>query len=461
MSVREMNTLEAMIDALRHEMRRDPNVIYLGEGTGERGGTYGHTLGLYQEFGKERMIDTPISELGFTGACIGAAVNGCRPIADLMFMDFAADAMSQIVNQAAKLRYMSNGQTGVPMVIWAGVGAVKSAGPHHSGCLYPWFMHVPGLKVVIPSNPADTKGLLASAIRDDDPVVFCAHKLLFPRRMPVPEGEYYVPLGRAALARQGGDVSLIATGMMVHLALEAAERLAAEGVQCEVLDLRSLVPMDVDAIVATASRTGRVLVLDEAYSPCGVGAEVAALINEHAFHQLRAPVLRMHTASVAHPFSPVFDSAIFPQLDQVIEKVRHLLRGGATSTPNRPLRPTDTATSGMPERLNTPTPEPPTPEPPSSSSIGGLGGPDPRTAVTIPNQGLTVDSARIVRWLVEVGDTVREGQALYEIETDKIVMEVEAETDGVVDEILHPADTSLPLGACVAWLTAPVPATRR
>jgi 2-oxoisovalerate dehydrogenase E1 component len=453
MSVREMNTLEAMIDALRLEMRRDPNVIYLGEGTGERGGTYGHTLGLYQEFGKERMIDTPISELGFTGACIGAAVNGCRPVADLMFMDFAADAMSQIVNQAAKLRYMSNGQTGVPMVIWAGVGAVKSAGPHHSGCLYPWFMHVPGLKVVIPSNPADTKGLLASAILDDDPVVFCAHKLLFPRRMPVPEGEYYVPLGRAALARQGGDVSIIATGMMVHLALEVAEKLSGEGIQCEVLDLRSLVPMDVDAIVATASRTGRVLVLDEAYSPCGVGAEVAALINEHAFHQLRAPVLRMHTASVAHPFSPVFDSAIFPQFDQVVEKVRHLLRGGATSAP-RAFRPAEAPAASLtvPPTASRPTPEPVAPAPTAPTT------PDPRTAVIIPNQGLTVESARIVRWLVEVGDTVREGQALFEIETDKIVMEVEAEVDGTVDEILHPADTSLPLNTCVAWLTAPTPA---
>jgi 2-oxoisovalerate dehydrogenase E1 component len=178
-------------------MRRDPTVIYLGEGTGERGGTYGNTLGLFQEFGPQRMIDTPISELGFTGACIGAAVNGCRPIADLMFMDFVAEAMSQLVNQAAKLRYMSNGRISVPMVLWAGVGAIKSAGPHHSGCLYPWFMHVPGLKVVIPSNPADAKGLLAAAIRDDDPVVYCAHKLLFPRKSLVPEGEHIVPLGQA------------------------------------------------------------------------------------------------------------------------------------------------------------------------------------------------------------------------------------------------------------------------
>lgn len=441
MSVREMNTLEAMIDALRIEMRRDPGVIYLGEGTGERGGTFGHTLGLWQEFGAERMIDTPISELAFTGACIGAAVNGCRPIADLMFMDFAAEAMSQIVNQAAKLRYMSNGQVGVPMVIWAGVGAVKSAGPHHSGCLYPWFMHVPGLKVVFPSNPADAKGLLASAIRDEDPVVFCAHKLLFPRKMSVPEGEHLVPLGKAALARQGRDATIIATGIMVHLALQAAEQLAAEGIDCEILDLRSLAPMDVPAIVATATRTGRVLVLDEAYSPCGVGAEVAALINEHAFHQLRAPVLRLHTASVSHPFSPVFDEAVFPQLATVIDKVRLLMDGGARRAGSLLAVETEVAAP-----IAAVAARPAAPEAPAATSTNG------RIAIQIPNQGLTVEEARIVRWLVSAGDSICEGQPLFEIETDKIVVEVEAETDGTLDEIVAPVDTTLPLGACVAWL---------
>ncbi len=328
MSVREMTTLEAMIDALRVEMRRDPSVIYLGEGTGERGGTYGHTLGLFEEFGAERMIDTPISELGFTGACVGAAVNGCRPVADLMFMDFAAEAMSQIVNQAARLRYMSNGQIGVPMVIWAGVGAIKSAGPHHSGCLYPWFMHVPGLKVVLPSNPADAKGLYAAAIRDNDPVVYCAHKLLFPRRGPVPEGEHVVPLGQAALLRRGSDATLVATGYMVTLALAAAGQLAGEGIECEVLDLRSLVPLDVDALVASAARTGRIRAVDEAYSPCGVGAEVAALVNERAFRFLRAPVLRLHTRFVSHPFSPAFDTEVLPQVEQIVVKVRGLLERG-------------------------------------------------------------------------------------------------------------------------------------
>ena len=447
MSAKEMSTLEAMIDALRIEMRRDPSVIYLGEGTGERGGTYGNTLGLYAEFGSERMIDTPISELGFTGACIGAAANGCRPIVDLMFMDFAADAMTQIVNQAAKLRYMSNGQISVPMVVWAGVGAIKSAGPHHSGCLYPWFMHVPGLKVVIPSNPADMKGLLAAAIRDDDPVVFCAHKRLFPMRGQVPEGEYLVPLGKAALLREGRDASIVVTGWLTYTALQAAEILAGEGIDIEVLDLRSLVPMDVDALVATAARTGRVLVLDEAYGTCGVGAEVTALLNEHAFQHLRAPVLRLHTAGVAHPFSPTFEPAVLPQLEGVLEKVRLLLDGGITHTSAgsggrgrsaQVVAPSTVVASGS--GASTPKPAPPT-----AASRN-------RIPILIPNQGLTVEEARIVRWIVAEGAEVREGEPLFEIETDKVVVEVNAEESGTIIEILEREDTTLPLGVRVAWM---------
>ncbi len=491
-TTREMSTLEAMIDALRIEMRRDPTVIYLGEGTGERGGTYGHTLGLYQEFGPERMLDTPISELGFTGACIGAAVNGCRPIADLMFMDFAADAMTQIVNQASKLRYMSNGQVGVPMVIWAGVGAIKSAGPHHSGCLYPWFMHVPGLKVVLPSNPADAKGLYAAAIRDPDPVVYCAHKLLFSRRAEVPEGEYVVPMGQAALRREGRDASIIATGMMVHLALEAAEQLAAEGIECEVLDLRSLVPLDVEAVVGCAARTGRILVVDEAYSPCGVGAEIAALVNEHAFRYLRAPVLRLHTASVSHPFSPVFDSHVLPQVGQIVEKVGVLLEGGRVDQSGHGFAerkgarvwgagapvvqgsygsaerrgggaPVERSNYGaavgrgagepnleLPEGLNARRPEhltTGTPEHPNTRT------PEHLTPIRIPNQGLTVEEAKIVRWLVREGDTVSAGQALMEIETDKVVVEVEAEEAGTIRQIVAQEGEALPLGTTVAWIS--------
>jgi 2-oxoisovalerate dehydrogenase E1 component len=451
--VREMTTLEAMIDAVRLEMRRDPGVIYLGEGTGVRGGTFGHTLSLYQEFGGERMLDMPISELGFTGACIGAAVNGCRPIADLMFIDFAAEAMSQIVNQAAKLRYMSNGQVSVPMVVWAGVGAVKSAGPHHSGCLYPWFMHVPGLKVVMPSNPADAKGLYAAAIRDDDPVIYCAHKLLFPRRGPVPEGAHVVPLGQAALLRDGGDATIIAAGMMVHLALEAAQALASEGVQCQVLDLRSLAPLDTEAILACAATTGRVLVVDEAYGPCGVGAEIAALVNERAYRHLRAPVLRLHTLSVSHPFSPVFDTAVFPQVEQVAAQVRVLMNGGPGMEAAWP-RLLSAAEPGPGPALTRPAvvAEPEVEE--SAPAPAGL------VPIVIPNQGLTVEEARIVRWLVAEGAVVRQDEALLEIETDKVVVEVAAEAAGTLEQIVAEEDDTLPLGATIAWFR-PAPTSRR
>jgi len=437
MSTTVRNTLEAMIDALRIEMRRDATVVYLGEGTGERGGTFGHTLGLYQEFGSKRMIDTPISELGFTGAAIGAAATGLRPIADLMFADFLSEAMSQISNQAAKLRYMSNGQVSVPLVIWAGIGAIKSAGPHHSGCLYPWFLHVPGLKVVVPSNPADAKGLLASAIRDDDPVLYLAHKLLFARKGPVPDGEHLVPIGKAARAREGRDATIAATAFMVPVALEAAEKLSAEGIECEVIDLRSLAPLDDGAILQSLSKTGRLLVVDEAYAACGVGAEIAARVMERGFDLLDAPVLRLHTAAVSHPFSPVFDPVVIPQVDQVVEKARLLMAGGPATEVGGETAPIAAAAAGLgPKRAQEAAP-------PSA---------DGRVPIVIPNQGLTVAEATVKKWLVKLGERVAKGQPLFEIETDKATVEVEAETDGALDEIAAPAGTTLPLGRIVAYL---------
>jgi 2-oxoisovalerate dehydrogenase E1 component len=442
--------LEAMIDAVRLEMRRDPTVIYLGEGTGERGGTFGHTLGLFQEFGPRRMIDTPISELGYTGACVGAAATGCRPIADLMFADFLAEAMSQIVNQAAKLRYMSNGQVRVPLVIWAGIGAIKSAGPHHSGSLYPWFMHVPGLKVIIPSTPADAKGLLAAAIRDDDPVLFLAHKLLFPRKGPVPDGEHLVPIGKAKQVREGQDVTIAATAFMTHLALEAAEQLAAEGVDCEILDLRSVAPLDTEAILTSLAKTGRLLVVDEAYGTCGVGAEIAARVMEHGFHLLWAPVLRLHTAAVSHPFSPAFDPVVLPQVGQIVAKVRQLLEARPSAAPvTRKQRPAASAPSprGSEARMDTPF------APEGRAAGGKRGTVAGRIPIVIPNQGLTVTEAEITAWRVEVGQQVRKGQPLFEVETDKAVADVEAEADGIVDEITAPPGTRLPLGAVVGYLS--------
>jgi 2-oxoisovalerate dehydrogenase E1 component len=447
MSSTVRNLMEAMIDAIRIEMRRDPTVIYLGEGTGERGGTFGHTLGLYQEFGPRRMIDTPISELGYTGACIGAAAAGCRPIADLMFADFLAEAMSQIVNQAAKLRYMSNGQVSVPLVVWAGIGAIKSAGPHHSGCLYPWFMHVPGLKVVIPATPADAKGLYAAAIRDDDPVLFMAHKMLFTRKGPVPDGEYVVPIGKAARVREGRHATIAGTALMTHLALEAAEKLSAAGVECDVIDLRTLAPLDVDTILASVARTGRLLVVDEAYGPCGVGAEIAARVMEQGFDLLDAPVLRLHTASVSHPFSPVFDPLVLPQMEQIMDKVRLLLAGGpacdvvavskAAGAPTLASAPQTHDGAGA-----------------AAQRDGGDAAPAHagRTGIVIPNQGLTVSEALITTWRVGAGQRIRKGQPLFEIETDKATMDVEADADGILEEIVAPAGSTVPLGALVAYL---------
>jgi biotin carboxyl carrier protein len=307
-------------------------------------------------------------------------------------------------------------------------------------------MHVPGLKVVIPSNPADAKGLLAASIRDNDPVVFCAHKLLFARRGPVPEGEYIVPLGSAALARTGTDATIAATGNMVNHALEAAATLAAEGVSCEVLDLRSLVPLDEEALLASVAKTGRLLVVDEAYGTCGVGAELAAVVNERGYRYLRAPVLRLSSLAVSHPFSPVFDERVLPQPSGIVEKVRLLLEGGAAPPTHAP-RPAAAALAAAPAAVAAPVAAPTAPAPPAASAVT-----ETRVPVQIPNQGLTVEEARITRWLVAVGEQVREGEALFEIETDKVVVEVTSEADGIVDEIIAHADDTLPLGAIVAWL---------
>lgn len=452
MSITVRNTLQAMVDAIRIEMHRDETVIYIGEGTGERGGSFGQTLGLFQEF-PGRMIDVPISELGFTGMCVGAAASGCRPIADLMFSDFLAEAMSQIVNQAAKLRYMSNGQVSVPMVIWASIGALKSAGPHHSGSLYPWFMHVPGLKIVIPSNPADAKGLLAAAIRDDDPVLFMIHKLLLSKKGDVPDGEHVVPIGKAAFVREGKDVTIVTTALMTHLAVEAAEKLAPHGVQCEIIDLRSVAPLDQETILQSLAKTGRLLVVDEAYGNCGLGAEVAARVMESGFDLLDAPVLRVNTAFVSHPFSPAFDPMVLPQVQQIVEKVQLLLDGGPIL--EYPSRPTHTLGISFDPSLKPS--EPAMRDQPREAFQGtqrqSQGSPNHqnRAEITMPNLGLTVTEATINRWSVQVGEPFKKGQGLFEIETDKATLEVEAEADGILEEILAPHGTTLPLGEIVAY----------
>ncbi|MGA2500591.1 MAG: thiamine pyrophosphate-dependent enzyme, partial [Tepidisphaeraceae bacterium] len=274
--------LDAVRDGIAEEMRRDPNLIYLGEGIAERGGCFGHSKDLWKEFGGRRVIDTPICELAFTGAATGAAATGCRAVADLMFADFMFDAATQIIHMAGKLRYMSNGQVGVPLLVRAPMGMIKCAGAHHSGTYYPAFGHCPGLIVVVPSNPADAKGLVKTALRAGDPVLFLEHKALFSSKGQVPVGEHLVPFGQAAVALPGTDLTIATCGLHVRTCLEAAAELQKKGVSCEVIDLRTIVPLDVETVAASLHKTGRLLVVDEAWSMFGVGAELAAAMMEHA-----------------------------------------------------------------------------------------------------------------------------------------------------------------------------------
>ena len=433
--------LDAVRDGIAEEMRRDPHVIYFGEGTGERGGTFAHTKGLFEEFGPQRMIDTPICELGFTGASIGASASGCRAVADLMMGDFLFEAGSQIVLQAAKLRYMSNGQVAVPMVVLAGVGTIKNAGPHHSGSYYPVWAHCPGLIVAVPSTPADAKGLIKTALRAGDPVIFLEHKTLFSTKGPVPVGEHFVPFGQARVARSGSDLSIVSCGLWLHRSLEAAEQLAAQGVSCEVIDLRTIVPLDVATIAASVARTGKLLVVDEAHAMCGVGAEIAAVVMEHAFDELDAPVGRLHTEPVSFPFSPPLEDAVTADAAKIVAAARSVLEGrppiprravGASraavppqAAPGRDGHQTAPAAAAAPE--------------PAPAAAGGV-------PLVMPNMDLTITEATVVTWLKKVGDPVRSGEAVVEMETDKAVTQVESPADGTLVEILAAEGTVVALG---------------
>ncbi|MDI6823086.1 MAG: alpha-ketoacid dehydrogenase subunit beta [Bacillota bacterium] len=320
----QMTFREALRQALREEMARDPRVFVMGEDVGVYGGIFKVTQGLREEFGEDRVRDTPISEAAIAGAAVGAALLGMRPVAEIMFIDFTTIAMDQIVNQAAKLRYMSGGKLSVPLVIRTTAGAGRCAAAQHSQSLEAWFMHVPGLRVVMPSTPADAKGLLKSSIRDDDPVIFIEQKLLYPIEGPVPEGEHLVPLGKADIKRVGSDVTVVATGLMVHRTLEAAEILASEGVDVEVVDPRTLKPLDVDAILGSVRKTGHLVIVHEACRTAGPGAEIAALVAEQAVEYLDGPVKRVAGWDVPIPFSPVLEKAVVPSVEDVVRAVREL-----------------------------------------------------------------------------------------------------------------------------------------
>ncbi len=332
---RTLSTLQAINEALHVAMQSDPDVILLGEdvsgggrreaeGTDEMGGVIGATRGLQKAFGPERVRDTPISEMALLGTAVGAAATGLRPVAELMFMDFLGVALDPLLNQAAKLRYMFGGKARVPLTVRTLMGAGMRAAAQHSQSLYWITAGIPGLKTVIPSNPADAKGLLLAAIRDDDPVVFCEPKGILNLRGDVPEGDYQVALGRAALARAGSDVSLVAFGATVKIALQAAEQLAAAGTSAEVLDLRSLAPLDEEAILATLGKTGNLVVVDEATPRCGIASDVAALCVEKGFDLLNAPVRRVTAPHTPVPFSGVLEDAFMPSVARVVEAVARL-----------------------------------------------------------------------------------------------------------------------------------------
>jgi len=427
----ETNYLDAVRDGIAEEMRRNPNVVYFGEGIGERGGSFAHTKGLWKEFGGARVIDTPISELGFTGAAAGAAATGCRAVADMMFIDFVFDASSQIIIQAAKWRYMSGGQVSAPVIIRASMGAIKNAGPHHSGCYYPVYAHCPGIIVVVPSNPADAKGLMKTALHASDPVVFLEQKQLFGAKGPVPDREYYIPFGKANVIREGTQLTIVSCGEYVNRCLAAARQLEKEGVSCEIIDLRTIVPLDTETILTSVRKTGRLLVVDEAHPMCGVGGEIAAVLMEEGFDELDAPVGRLHPDPVTQPFTPSLENEIVVTVEKIAAAAKAVI-AGKPPVPRRPKGP------------GTTTPQP------IAKNVAGNGGTNDSVAaparvpaapvaglpLMMPNQDLTVTEGTVVRWLKQIGDPVALNEIILEVETAKAVVPVESPAAGKLGQIL-------------------------
>jgi 2-oxoisovalerate dehydrogenase E1 component len=444
----EQNWLDAVRDGVAEEMRRDRHILYLGEGIGERGGSFAHTKGLWKEFGGIRVIDTPICELGFTGAAAGASATGSPAVADLMFADFLFEAATQIIQQAGKLRYMSNGQVQVPMIVRASCGAIKNAGPHHSGMYYPIWSHCPGLIVVVPSSPADAKGLMKTALRARDPVIFLEHKLLFGSKGLVPVGEHFVPFGQAATVRPGRHLTIATCGELVWRCLEAAAQLETQGVSCEVIDLRTIVPLDTTTIFESVARTGRLLVVDEAFAMCGVGAEIACAVMEEIFDELDAPVGRLHPDTVTQPFSPALENEIVVTVSKIVAAARAVMEG-RPKAPRRlraaaPSR-LAAATEHQPATANIPA-APAIAEPASRAGKG--------VPIFLPNQDLTVTEATIVRWIKKPGERVRKDEGIVEVETAKSVFSVEAPVEGDLEIILVPEGKIAKMGESLGTITA-------
>ncbi len=323
--MKELMYREALNQALAEEMRRDPLVFTMGEGIAERGGSYKVTEGLYKEFGPERVMDTPISEASFTGCGVGAALVGTRPIVEILFIDFTGLIMDQIVNQAAKYEFMSGGQGKVPMVLRTQGGAGNGLAGQHSQSLEALFYHIPGLKVVMPSTPYDAKGLLKASIRDDDPTIFIEHKLLYMTKGEVPEDDYIVPLGQADIKRAGEDVTLISYSYMTLKCLEAAEALAGEGISVEVVDLRTLTPLDKETILESVAKTGRAIVVHEAVKRGGVGGDIASMIMEEAYDDLDGPVMRICGKNTTIPYNLELEKVCVPSVEDIVAGVLEMV----------------------------------------------------------------------------------------------------------------------------------------
>lgn len=322
----ELTFRQAVAAGIEQEMRRDPTVMLIGEDVGPAGGVFKATVGLFEQFGPGRVWDTPISEQAIIGTAMGAAMTGIRPVAEIMFSDFLATCWDGIANEIAKVRYMSGGQVCVPLVIRCANGGGVHFGAQHSQSVENWAMSVPGLKVVVPSTPADVKGLLAGAIRDEDPVVFFEHKELYPRTGEVPDGEHMLPLGQAATVREGADVTLVGLAKTVYTALDAAAELEQRGTRAEVIDLRCLVPLDVRSVAGSVERTNRLVIVEETPRPLGWGAELASIVMEEAFDSLDAPIKRVTTAAVPLPAAPNLEDLARPSVRQTVEAVESLFR---------------------------------------------------------------------------------------------------------------------------------------
>lgn len=324
-ATREVTYMQATLEALAFEMAHNAGIFVLGEGIGKRGGNFKTTAGLYDRYGPERLCDTPVCERGFVGLGAGAAMTGTRPVIDFMFADFLLDGVGEIVNQIAKIQYMSDGRITVPILLRGCIGIGHSAATHHSGNYYPLYAHFPGLRVVVPATPRDAKGLLHHALRCDDPVLFFEHRELLSLKGPVPEADYEIPFGKAAVVRAGNDVTVVALALMLHRALRACETMAAEGIAVELIDPRTLAPLDIETIASSVRKTGRLLIVDEAFAPFGMGAEIAAQISDRSFDDLDAPIRRLNGAHAPTPYSPPLENAVVPNVDAIAHAIRALV----------------------------------------------------------------------------------------------------------------------------------------